>query len=118
MSLIIDCHGHYTTAPKALEAWRNQQIAGINNPSARPKVSDLKITESSFAKYRSGRIPDSSVDERIDQPVSGTNFASRSRCSDEKANSVTLRAIVVSVADYGTSTPASSAKTSQCRACG
>ena len=23
MSLIIDCHGHYTTAPKALEEWRN-----------------------------------------------------------------------------------------------
>lgn len=21
-SMIIDCHGHYTTAPKALEVWR------------------------------------------------------------------------------------------------
>ena len=21
--MIIDCHGHYTTAPKALENWRN-----------------------------------------------------------------------------------------------
>ena len=27
--MIIDCHGHYTTAPKALENWRNAQIAGI-----------------------------------------------------------------------------------------
>ena len=27
--MIIDCHGHYTTAPKALENWRNQQIAAI-----------------------------------------------------------------------------------------
>ena len=27
--MIIDVHGHYTTAPKALEAWRNRQIAGI-----------------------------------------------------------------------------------------
>ena len=27
--MIIDCHGHYTTAPKALENWRNRQIAGI-----------------------------------------------------------------------------------------
>ncbi|SEB25016.1 4-oxalmesaconate hydratase, partial [Paraburkholderia sartisoli] len=26
--MIIDIHGHYTTAPKALEAWRNRQIAG------------------------------------------------------------------------------------------
>ena len=29
--MIIDCHGHYTTAPKALEDWRNRQIAGIND---------------------------------------------------------------------------------------
>ena len=27
--MIIDIHGHYTTAPKALEAWRNRQIAAI-----------------------------------------------------------------------------------------
>ncbi|NBS45644.1 MAG: amidohydrolase, partial [Betaproteobacteria bacterium] len=45
MSLIIDCHGHYTTAPKALEAWRNQQIAGIQDPSVMPKASDLKISD-------------------------------------------------------------------------
>src|SRR5659263_123245 len=43
--LIIDCHGHYTTAPKALEVWRNQQIAGIKDPSVMPKVSDLKISD-------------------------------------------------------------------------
>ena len=44
-SLVIDCHGHYTTAPKALEVWRNQQIAGIKDPSSRPKVADLKISD-------------------------------------------------------------------------
>jgi len=43
--VIVDVHGHYTTAPKALEAWRNQQIAGIKDPAARPNVSDLKITD-------------------------------------------------------------------------
>jgi 4-oxalmesaconate hydratase len=43
--LIIDIHGHYTTAPKALEAWRIEQIAGINNRSARPRVSDLRISD-------------------------------------------------------------------------
>ena len=43
--LIIDCHGHYTTAPKALEIWRNQQIAGIKDSSVMPKVSDLKISD-------------------------------------------------------------------------
>ena len=45
MSLIIDCHGHYTTAPKALENWRNAQIAGIQDPAAMPKVADLKISD-------------------------------------------------------------------------
>ncbi len=43
--MIIDVHGHYTTAPKALEDWRNRQIAGIKDPSARPKVSELKISD-------------------------------------------------------------------------
>ena len=37
--MIIDVHGHYTTAPKALEDWRNQQIAGIKDPSAKPKAA-------------------------------------------------------------------------------
>ena len=43
--MIIDCHGHYTTAPPALENWRNRQIAGINDRSARPSVSDLTISD-------------------------------------------------------------------------
>jgi 4-oxalmesaconate hydratase len=45
MSLIIDCHGHYTTAPKALEDWRNQQIAGIQDASVMPKAGDLHISD-------------------------------------------------------------------------
>ncbi len=43
--MIIDIHGHYTTAPKALEAWRNRQIAGIADPAARPRVAELQITD-------------------------------------------------------------------------
>jgi hypothetical protein len=43
--MIIDCHGHYTTAPKALENWRNAQIAGIKDPTAMPKAADLKISD-------------------------------------------------------------------------
>jgi 4-oxalmesaconate hydratase len=43
--LIIDVHGHYTTAPKALETWRNRQIAGIEDPAVKPKVSDLVISD-------------------------------------------------------------------------
>jgi len=43
--MIIDCHGHYTTAPKSLEEWRNRQIAGIKDPARMPKASELKITD-------------------------------------------------------------------------
>ena len=43
--MIIDCHGHYTTAPKALEDWRNRQIAGIKDPAMMPKVGELKISD-------------------------------------------------------------------------
>ena len=43
--MIIDVHGHYTTAPKALETWRNRQIAGIKDPSAMPNVSELVISD-------------------------------------------------------------------------
>ena len=43
--MIIDIHGHYTTAPKALEAWRNRQIAGITSPAQMPKASELSISD-------------------------------------------------------------------------
>jgi len=49
--MIIDCHGHYTTAPRALQVYRDAQIAGLKNPSnARTKgvvaITDEEIRES------------------------------------------------------------------------
>jgi 4-oxalmesaconate hydratase len=41
--MIIDIHGHYTTAPKALEDWRNRQIAAFADGAPAPKASELKI---------------------------------------------------------------------------
>ncbi len=43
--MIIDVHGHYTTAPAALGAWRDLQIAGLKDPSRAPRASDLKISD-------------------------------------------------------------------------
>jgi len=43
--VIIDVHGHYTTAPKALETWRNQQIVGITSPASMPRAADLAISD-------------------------------------------------------------------------
>jgi 4-oxalmesaconate hydratase len=43
--MIIDCHGHYTTAPKELEAFRQRQIAALSDPSLTPSKASLKITD-------------------------------------------------------------------------
>ena len=43
--MIIDCHGHYTTAPKSLEAWRANQVKALDGSSAAPKRSDLAISD-------------------------------------------------------------------------
>jgi 4-oxalmesaconate hydratase len=43
--MIIDCHGHYTTAPKQLTAFRDRQIAGLKDKALRPKSIDLGITD-------------------------------------------------------------------------
>jgi 4-oxalmesaconate hydratase len=45
--MIIDCHGHYTTAPREFEAWRQRQLANPNdNSPAAPHISDDQIRES------------------------------------------------------------------------
>ncbi|MFT4173048.1 MAG: amidohydrolase family protein [Rhodocyclaceae bacterium] len=43
--MIIDVHGHYTTAPAALAAWRERQVAALNDPASAPKASELHIPD-------------------------------------------------------------------------
>ncbi len=43
--MIIDCHGHYTTAPSELQKYRDSQIAGLKNPSHVPTKGKLNITD-------------------------------------------------------------------------
>ena len=43
--MIIDCHGHYTTAPGEFEAWRKSQIAAFESRGAGPAKSALKISD-------------------------------------------------------------------------
>ncbi|HTO47686.1 MAG TPA: amidohydrolase family protein [Burkholderiales bacterium] len=43
--MIIDCHGHYTTAPSEFEAWRKAQIAAFESRGAAPAKSALKISD-------------------------------------------------------------------------
>lgn len=43
--MIIDIHGHYTTAPQALAKWREKQLAAVGQPSLSPAVSELRISD-------------------------------------------------------------------------
>jgi 4-oxalmesaconate hydratase len=43
--VIIDCHGHYTTAPKELESYRQRQIAALDDPSHIPSKGTLNISD-------------------------------------------------------------------------
>ena len=64
--MIIDCHGHYTTAPKALENWRNAQIAGIKDPSAKPNPPN--VLDAYVAR------PDPSLAWRMDHTFTGPGY--------------------------------------------
>jgi 4-oxalmesaconate hydratase len=44
--MIVDCHGHYTTAPAGLGAWRKLQLSDSKSISSKPKISDDEIRES------------------------------------------------------------------------
>ena len=43
--MIIDVHGHYTTAPKALEEWRNRQVAAYGSGAPAPNPTELRISD-------------------------------------------------------------------------
>jgi 4-oxalmesaconate hydratase len=66
--MVIDCHGHYTTAPKELQAFRDAQIAALKDPSVSVppggvKVSDDQLRESvqPQLKFQSDRGTDVTI---------------------------------------------------------
>ena len=51
--MIIDVHGHYTTEPQPLLAFRDKQLAGLADPMRRPAISksdELGITDEQLVK--------------------------------------------------------------------
>ena len=49
--MIIDCHGHYTTAPGPLQDFREKQVSALEDPAllaslTRPNISDDQIRDS------------------------------------------------------------------------
>jgi len=43
--VIVDCHGHYTTEPKALLDFRARQVAAVKDGSRLPPPSELEISD-------------------------------------------------------------------------
>jgi 4-oxalmesaconate hydratase len=43
--MIIDCHGHYTTAPAELQKFRDAQLAGLKDPALTPAQAKVSISD-------------------------------------------------------------------------
>jgi 4-oxalmesaconate hydratase len=52
--MIIDCHGHYTTAPKALQDYRDAQIAALKDPAQPPFDGKINITDDQIRESLEG----------------------------------------------------------------
>jgi 4-oxalmesaconate hydratase len=48
--MIIDIHGHYTTEPKELFAFRDKQLAGLADASRKPTTTDLGVSDEALIK--------------------------------------------------------------------
>ena len=52
--MIIDCHGHYTTAPGELTEYRKRQIAALGDPKHVPAKGRLSITDDQIRESPEG----------------------------------------------------------------
>lgn len=52
--MIIDCHGHYTTAPAALQQFREAQLAALGDPARAPSAARLAISDDQIRESLEG----------------------------------------------------------------
>ena len=52
--MIIDCHGHYTTAPGELTEYRKRQLAALGDPKHVPAKGRLNITDDQIRESLEG----------------------------------------------------------------
>ena len=108
--MIIDIHGHYTTAPKALEDWRNRQIAGIKDPSVMPKVSELKISDDELR----ASIIENQLKKMQERGSDLTVFSPRASFNNEVGAPLTMLRVEHEtrflVSEFGASAPGAIAK--------
>jgi 4-oxalmesaconate hydratase len=52
--MVIDCHGHYTTAPKALQVYRDAQVAALKDPSKARLKESIEISDDEIRQSLEG----------------------------------------------------------------
>ena len=62
--MIIDCHGHYTTAPKELQKYRDAQVAALKDAKHVPSKGTLAIERTHAQRLIARRY---AVDELFDE---------------------------------------------------
>lgn len=69
--MIIDCHGHFTTVPKTLNAWRQRQLQ--SNGAISP--SELKISDDELRSAIEGvqlqKMRERGIDKMLFSPIAG-----------------------------------------------
>ncbi len=48
--MIIDIHGHYTTEPAAMHAFRDKQLAGLVDAARKPSSTNLGVSDEQVIK--------------------------------------------------------------------
>ena len=43
--MVIDCHGHYTTAPKEIQTFREAQLSALARGQAAPRRDSIDISD-------------------------------------------------------------------------
>lgn len=73
--MIIDIHGHYTTAPKQLMEWRRRQIAAFEADGSRVDPSEMVISDDEIREtIENGQLPlqrERDTDFTIFSPIAG-----------------------------------------------
>jgi 4-oxalmesaconate hydratase len=73
-AMIIDCHGHYTTAPQSLTEFRDAQKAALKDPAQTPSRSSLKIADDQIRdRARSSSSSTSSARSSAARPTTATS---------------------------------------------
>jgi 4-oxalmesaconate hydratase len=52
--MIIDCHGHYTTEPKDLHRFRQEQVKAVKDKTAMPSRASLKMSDDEIRESLEG----------------------------------------------------------------